>query len=445
MINPLLLLFLPLALVPVLLHLITRHRLRTVELSTFRFLMDSYVQQRRRVQLLEFLVMLLRFGFIVLIVLTLSRPVVQKVAFLGGGGAGRDVAIVIDASPTMALASGGTTSLERARAAAETVVKLLGSEDHVKVVRAGQTPTSLAEGFAGRSDRIVELLQDLSTDAGGADLPAALEEVFASKPHGSRVVYILSDALRRTWSALADHPVLEKFDAETQVVVMDLGPAEPVANVAIVGDPPQVDRAVKGLPVLLNATVVNSSDRRPADIVLSVLMDDELVSQVNLSLQPGQRVTRSLSITPGRAGMIRGRFEVPADAFPADDAFLFCLNVAEKLSVLVVTGPSGATPAERPGLYLKAALTSPRQAKSGVAAEEQRLSEAIEVTTVRHDGLTAAMLAAADAVVLADVPLDAARGSLIRAYAEAGGGVLVLPGPHVDPAAYAAHLLGGGK
>jgi len=36
MINPLLLLFLPLALVPVILHLITRHRLRTVELSTFR-------------------------------------------------------------------------------------------------------------------------------------------------------------------------------------------------------------------------------------------------------------------------------------------------------------------------------------------------------------------------------------------------------------------------
>ena len=49
MLNPLLLWFLPLALVPVLLHLVTLYRLRTVELSTFRFLMDSYTRQRRQI------------------------------------------------------------------------------------------------------------------------------------------------------------------------------------------------------------------------------------------------------------------------------------------------------------------------------------------------------------------------------------------------------------
>ena len=446
MINPLLLLFLPLALVPVILHLITRHRLRTVELSTFRFLVDSYVQQRRRVQLLEFLVMLLRFAFVILIVLTLARPVLERFAFLGAGGAGRDVAIIIDASPSMDLSSGGTTSLERARAAARTVIELLGDEDHVKVIRAGARPEVLAEGFAGRSDRVVQLLQDVNADAGGADLAAALEEVFASKPHGSRVIYLISDGLRRTWANLADQPVLEKLDDQTQVVVMNLGPAQPAANIAVVGDPPRSDRPIKGLPVLLNVTVVNGSDREAADTVLSVLLDDELVSQVNLSLQSSQRVTRSLSITPSRSGMIRGRFEVPADAFPDDDAFLFCLNVAEKLNALVVTGPPGAKKVEKPGLYLRAALSSPRRVQSSaIGAEEQRLAEAIDVTTVRYDALTEAMLNAADTVILADVPLDAARGTLLRKYVRAGGGVFVLPGPHVNPDAYAKHLLGQTK
>ena len=445
MVNPLLLLFLPLALVPILLHLLTRHRLHTIELSTFRFLMDSYVQQRRRLRLLEFLVMLLRFGFVALIILTLARPVVQRFAFLGGGGTGRDVAIVLDASPSMALRSGGTTSLERARAAAETIVGLLGSEDHVKVIRAGSRPEVLAEGFAGRADRIVQLLGEVTTDAGGADLPAALEEVFAAAPHGARVIYLLSDGMRRTWADLADHAVLEKLDAHTPVVVMNLGPAEPVANVAVVGDAPYTDRAVKGLPVLLRATLVNSSAREATDTVLSVLLDDELVSQVNVSLQPGQRVTRSLSITPRHAGMIRGRFEVPADAFPDDDTFLFCLNVAEKLSVLVVTGPPGATSEERPDLYLKAALASPRRARSGVATEEKRLAEALDVTAVGHAQLTDAMVAAADAIVLADVPLDAARGRMIRRYVEAGGGVFVLLGPHVNPDDYAKHLFADGQ
>lgn len=48
MLNPLFLWFLPLALVPIALHLITLYRLRTLELPTYRFLMDSYIQQRRR-------------------------------------------------------------------------------------------------------------------------------------------------------------------------------------------------------------------------------------------------------------------------------------------------------------------------------------------------------------------------------------------------------------
>ena len=58
MLNPLLLWFLPLALVPIILHLITLYRVKTVELSTFRFLMDSYVQKRAsRIKMLEYILM----------------------------------------------------------------------------------------------------------------------------------------------------------------------------------------------------------------------------------------------------------------------------------------------------------------------------------------------------------------------------------------------------
>ena len=42
-----------LAVVPVLLHLLSLHRLRTVELSTYRFLFDTHVQERRKMKFLE--------------------------------------------------------------------------------------------------------------------------------------------------------------------------------------------------------------------------------------------------------------------------------------------------------------------------------------------------------------------------------------------------------
>ena len=443
MVNPSLLWFLPLALVPILLHLITLHRLRTVELATFRFLMDSYVQQRRRTRLLEFLVMLLRFGFVSLIVLMLARPMIKRFAFLATGNSGRDVAIIIDASPSMALQSAGTTSIQRARDAAETIIGLLGSEDHVKVIRAAGRPEVLAEGFAARPGRIIERLQDLTTDTGGADLAAALKEVFTAKAHGNRVIYVFTDGLRRTWSDLAHHPVLKHLHDQTHVVVTNVGPSDIVASVAVVGDAPGTGRVVRGLPVLLGATVLNSSTDRPADTVLSVLLDDQETDRIRMTVPPGQRVTRSFSITPTRAGVIRGRFRLPADAFPDDDEYLFCLNVEEKLTVLLVTGAKGDARAERPDLYLAAALKSPQRARSSLAAEARRLAAAIEVTAIQDEKLTEAVLNAADVVLLADVPVDANRAKLLKEFLRTGGGMLILPGSHVSPDDYAAHLLGG--
>ena len=74
---PALLWLLPLAAIPVLLHLLTLHRLKTVELSTFRFLFDSYIQQRRRMQFLEALLAMLRTLFLVAVVLMIAGLVLS--------------------------------------------------------------------------------------------------------------------------------------------------------------------------------------------------------------------------------------------------------------------------------------------------------------------------------------------------------------------------------
>ena len=60
MLNPLYIWFLPLAVLPVILHLLNLHRLREVELPTFRFLMEGYVQERSRIRLIEWLLLAMR-------------------------------------------------------------------------------------------------------------------------------------------------------------------------------------------------------------------------------------------------------------------------------------------------------------------------------------------------------------------------------------------------
>src|SRR6516165_6555521 len=95
LLNPALVYFLPLAVIPILLHLLTLHRLKTVELSTYRFLFDSYVQQRRRTQFLEALLAMLRTLFLLFLVLVFCRPIVKHWNQLFHVGSGREVIVLV--------------------------------------------------------------------------------------------------------------------------------------------------------------------------------------------------------------------------------------------------------------------------------------------------------------------------------------------------------------
>lgn len=437
-----LLFFLPIVVLPILLHLITVYRLRTVELSTFRFLMSSYVQQRRRVRLLEWLLMLLRTAFVALIILALSRPELSGLRWLPGATASGDVALLIDAGPTMTIRSGGTASLERAKATATAIVRLLSSDSRVTVIRAAEQPEVLITRFAADPEAIVQAIEAIEPAAADVDLGAALEQVY---PPGAadvpRRVYVITDARQSRWQRLTRHPVLQRIGPATHFAVIDVGPTEPVLNLAVLGRvPDQALRPIVGLPVMLDATVQNCSSEEPAETILSVMLDGRQVHRVNLALSPGQRVHRRLAVTPTRAGLIRGRLELPADAFAEDDTSLFCLAVAPNLVVLLVTPPPADDQSADSRLFLEAALTAPANAAAHDVGPQQ-LAAALDLHTVTADAISDEALNRSDVVVLADVPLDEATARRVRAFVDGGGGLLVLPGPSVQIAPYNDHLL----
>lgn len=443
MINAWLLWFLPLAMVPLILHLITLHRLRTVELSTFRFLMDSYIQQRRRVKLLEFLLMLLRTLFVAMIILMLARPVTSGMNWLTGQG-GRDIAIIIDAGAPMGLRSGVTTAMERAIAASESLIKSLAPDDRVTLVIAADKPTTLITRPASETAQLSEALRAITPAAVPSNMAAAIDEVFANRQKSTRVACVITQANRRAWEGLGGHPVTQRITNDSRIVVFDISANEPISNLSITGDPPRSARNLVGLPVMLSVTVAHSAGDTPANTSLSVFLDNQQVTQVGFSLQPGQKTTRDISITPTKSGVIRGRFQLPDDAFAADNSYHFTLNVDAKLNVLIVTPAFPPPPAEPPDLFIRAALASPLEASMG-ASDERAIAQALSVSSVVYTAVSDAMLGSTDAVLLSGVPLDANLGPRLRRYVENGGGLFIMPGPAVDPAPYQIHLFDTGQ
>jgi len=432
MLHPYLLWFLPLVLVPILLHLLSLRRLKTVALSTFRFLMDSYVQQRRNVKLLEFLLMALRTLFVLLLILALSRPMVERFGFLFKDQGSHSVILLLDVGASMALRSGATTSFERARAAACAIVKRLGKEVHVTIIEAGRQPRVVDQRFAGQPEAMIESIQDLQPGSATSDIGAALATALSTPRHGARVVCIFTDGNRKAWSTVRGNPGLAKLSRDDRLVVMNVGGPASIENLAVVGNPPPPLQPIVGLPVILNATVVNSAGPRTVETALTVTVDNEQIGRFNLSLRPGEQVSREISFTPSHAGIIQGNFQLPPDAFTEDDSFLFCLNVQPKLNVVVIAPPAD-TGRNRSDLFVRAALEAPLKSTRDLTPADQQIAQALTITPLADNAVNDEKLQPADLAIVADAILTADSLLALRRYVENGGGLILFPGVRTIP------------
>jgi hypothetical protein len=449
--HPALLWFLPLAAIPLLLHLLTLHRLKTVELSTFRFLFDSYVQQRRRMRFLEALLAMLRTAFLLVLVFMAARPVVQHWSQLFGAdkGSSREVILLMDCSASMKASTAGLSAFDRAKKAARAVVDRLGRDDRVTLIRVTTSPEELFSRYTTDVKDIHKRIDELKPTPARANLFATLLHLFgpeAAKRHNP-VVYLFTDCQASGWREARSQGLDRIVPAGTPFFVVNVGSRDSLANRAVLGDAPERSRAIAGLPLVLQPRVVSFSKAEQADLTLSVFMEDKQIDRSPLPLKPQETANPQVRYLPTRAGLQRGRFEIAGatpDRFPDDDSFFFTLFVEERVKVLVVGNTSGDDPEVNEARYLATALTSQADApaaENGADREAEKILRSLEVTELAEAALTPAALEDASVVVLANCgALDAARMDLLRGFVRQGGGLLIFPGDKVNPDQYNQEL-----
>lgn len=448
--HPALLGLLPLAAIPVVLHLLTLHRLKTVELSTYRFLFDSYIQQRRRMQFLEALLAMLRTLFLLLLVLMIAGPIFSAHGALFGAGAagGRDVVMLVDCSASMNARSGGLSAFDRAKSAALVVAKNLGAEDRLTLIQVGAEPRELFSHFTSDAKGIEEEITGLQTTASRGNVFAALMHLFG--PDASKrtnpLVYLFTDCQASGWREVKDQGLEGLIPDKTPFVVVNVGAADDLANRAVIGDAPRRGRAVAGLPYLLQPRVVNTSKKESAEVTMTVYIEDKEVSRATLTLKPGETAVRRIPYTPREAGSLRGRFEVAGaapDRFPDDDRYLFTLNVSPRIKAVIVNGQVPGQPVvdADEAHFLETALTSgvhapPVDGKPPSDGDDDFLRP-FEVKVIPEGVLTADALKDARVVALANCGgLTAPQFETLRTYVAGGGGLLIFPGDRVNPQVY---------
>jgi hypothetical protein len=447
--------FLPLAAVPIILHLLMLHRLKTVELSTFRFLFDSYVQQRRRMKFLEALLAMLRTLFLLFLVLVFCRPVVKHWNDLFQTGSGHDVVMLLDSSASMNAKTAGVSAFDRAKSAAQSIVQRLTPQDRLTLIRVAGKPEEVFSQFVTDPEAIRSKIDELKTTPARGNMFAAFVHLFGpeAEPRPNTQVYVFTDCQASGWREVRNQGLDRHLTTETPVTVVNVGSNKPIPNLAVIGDAPRRSRAVVGLPVFLQARVVNHARDQgggAAEVTVKVFIDEKEVTRHQLTLKPGETAVQRVRYYPTEPGVHRGRFEISGktpDQFPDDDHYLFTLHVAPQLKVLLVNGNPAPDPSESECFYLSNALCSRREpTPAEKQAEEKKLTamglakdffRSLERQEIHEAQLNPEVLRDASVVILANCGnLNPQHFTWLRDFVATGGGLLIFPGDRVNPTVY---------
>ena len=410
--NPLVLVALAAAAIPLLIHLFNFRRARRIEYSTLRFLTELQRKRLQRVRVKRWLLLLMRTLAVLCLIAAFARPIMVGPAF--SGDAKVSMALVVDNSLSMSLRDADGPYLDQARRHS---AALAASADELLVFT-----TTLDAPAAGAiaQGAIEDVALDARTGSAEGAIAAAARVLSEQGAFINKEVYFVGDLQRSTLLDTVRH-------ASAPGIRIGLVPVggRRQENVAI--ESVQVTSRIVEVnePVRVEATLVSYLDAPVPDYVASLYLGGERVAQQSIELVPGVRSVVRFTTTPGSRGWLYGLVRAEDDGFAADNQHYFTLHVPERRRVLVVRGSSAVVE------YVTMAL-----APSG---------DAIEIESIDRAALARTDLRAYDAVLLVGLrEFSSGEVMTLDRFVGDGGGLMVFASESPSGANELLSTMGGG-
>ncbi len=420
------------AVLPLIIHLLSRQRPKVIRFPAVRFVRRSRQRSVRRTRLKHLLLLLLRMALIALFALLIARPILGPAAGAADGELATTPAVVLIADDSMSMNCrvGDATWFDEAR---NRMLDLIPRLPDGAV--AGLLVTSHPAGKLTREvEDLVGRAQGLRATRGGGTCWRALEraaELLQPLGGSRRDVFLFTDMTRAAWAGLERRRV--DLGERTSLYLVDCARKE-VTNGAVSEVRDEGQPALRGGTLGLRAQVLASAGA--VERTVQFEFDGEPIARRQVRLDDGEQTELRFEVPLRKEGHHRGcvRFVGP-DGLPADDARFFTLEVAPGVTVLCVEdNPESAT--ESPTYFLRLALNP--WYEEGRSPFSLRRAASAELGELSLGPIDVVALAGAGAV-----PPEGWRR--LGAYVSGGGGLLVFCGPEAGAAYredYAVGVLG---
>ena len=429
--NPALLWGLGLASIPIIIHLLFRRQFRRVEWAPMKYLKLTIQRNRRRVQIEQLLLLLMRIAIISLLAFLVARPVIHSLGLARwlGGSTRTSRIVVLDDSLSMGLNTNGQTSFDRAVGLATQLARGVEPQDRFTLVLASRPKNPLLHEIEVLdADSVVQLLKQQKPSAvyvSWAPTMAAVDELVSSTTYPTREVTLLTDLRRAGWEQnlkeIADRWAGENVrlqifnlgsDASPQLTLEDLKPQEPCT--------------LAGATARWEAIVHNTSGANLDHVEATLLVDGKPNPLLLPTLPAGQRVNVPVTATFQEPGLHHLSLRLPGDELPALSQRWNVVDVRQQLRVALVDGQPSSEPLAGETDFLALALSL--GGDDSQAFQVEIITDA-DIDSLAHDP--------PDLVVLANVAsLTQPQAQRLRRLVESGMGLMIFVGDQVDPDNY---------
>jgi hypothetical protein len=408
--QPLLLFALPLAALPIIIHLINQRRYQTVRWAAMMFLLAANRMSRGYARLRQWLIMAVRMAAIAGLVFAVSRPLAGGWLGLAGGGRADTTIVLVDRSPSMQQTEGGTggSKLETGVRQLASALGTLGSARWVLLADRRAKPREL--------DTPAALPAAVAPTSAAADIPGMLDaarDYMRSNKTGRTEVWICSDLRSNDWGADGGRwPALRDAFLEFQQGArfhLLAYPRTAPGNISVRVTETRRRKTGNGAELAVSLVLAREGN---ADSRISVPVQFEIEgarSEVTVEMASARYELKGHRI-PLERGRTRGwgKVSIPADANLGDNDWYFGFDVPAPRRAIIVAEENARL------LELAAAIApDPEVTCSAEVVAPDALS------TVGWEDV---------ALLLWQAPLpEAEAATRVRAFVDRGGQAIFLP------------------
>ena len=332
--NPILLLGILAAAIPLLIHLWSRRQAKRVDFSSLMFLLVAHRQNVRRIQLKNLLILLLRVAIIMLIALALARPLLKNQFSFAGARAKTSAVVILDNSFSMGYQGVQGQRFEKAKEAALEVANSLRNGDSAALILMSDIPDAV----------IIKLTRDLKAAKAGIRqaevssrstfVPASLElahDILETSVAPNKEIYLISDFCQNGWGTWGRVP----NRSGAKIFLLPIGEVN--------GDNTSIEELLVSnqligahRPVQLNVSVNNHSASSPGEITLTLFIDGQKRRSLSSNVPAREAIVTTFTHKFESPGTHTGYVDLTPDRLQVDNRRYFAFGTYGQIRVLCV-------------------------------------------------------------------------------------------------------------